>query len=122
MFLVLKATPIAASEAYTPRKGSVERNAIIESIRAAYRNRFKKRATFEIWDIKIHNGWAAIYTKAELPDGKNGGNWSAVLRGSKAQWKIIGAYHNQENIAGLRRLMRRYPRLPIAVRKVLDTP
>ena len=121
VFLAIFSTQSVAGEAYTPGKGSVERKAIIESIRAAYTKRFKKRATFEVWDIKIQDGWAAIYTKAELPDGKNGGNWSAALRGSKSKWQIVGAYKDQENIAGLRRLTKRYPNIPSAIRIVLDT-
>lgn len=117
------ATPSAlASGAYTPRKGSAERSAIIAALHGAYQKRFHKNASFDVEDIKIQNGWASIYTSIEVVGKKYGGNYSAILRGSKAKWKIVGAFTGPESSKGGGALARRYPQIPDAVLIPLDQP
>ncbi|HSH37928.1 MAG TPA: hypothetical protein VK993_04010 [Chthoniobacterales bacterium] len=106
-------------EIYWPEAGSTEEKAITDAVRAAYRERFKKRPTFRNDKIKAGNGWACFVGLANEPDepgGKRG--WHAVLRGGGAKWQVVDA--DEDNRKLLQRILRKHPAVPGDVRVILN--
>ena len=110
---------IGPPDVRTPAKGSTERKAIIEAVRAAYQERFKKRPTLDVENMVVSKGWAVFVGTANDPGGKSGG-WNAMLRGSGAKWEVVDA--DIENLELLERIMREHPAAPVDLRAILDVP
>ena len=101
----------------TPAKGSSERKAIIEAVRVAYQQKFKKRPTLDVTNMVVSKGWAVFVGMANDPGGKRGG-WNAMLRGSGTKWEVVDA--DVDNLKLLERIIREQPAAPVDLRGILD--
>ncbi|MFL6374436.1 MAG: hypothetical protein ACJ73D_07215, partial [Pyrinomonadaceae bacterium] len=73
--LVLVLGVSALDTVHTPAKGSAERNAIMDGLRAEYKKMsgpddraFRGAITFNVTFLKVHNGWAWIYAEPQSTD------------------------------------------------------
>jgi len=62
--------PKADQKAYTPEKGSVERKAIMDSLRVPVEKKLKQAVIFKIDHLKVQNGWAFMQGVPRTPEGK----------------------------------------------------
>ena len=108
---------IGPPDVRTPAKGSTERKAIIEAVRAAYQERFNKRPTLDVTSMAVSKGWAVFVGMANDPGGKRDG-WNAMLRGSGAKWTVVDA--ERDNLELARRILREHPDAPVPLRAELD--
>ena len=68
--LPLSATALAQSEPYTPKAGSPERKAIMDSLRVPVQKRLLKPVVFKVDDLKVQDGWAFLRGVPQQPNGK----------------------------------------------------
>ena len=118
------ASPSPASKAYSPARGSRERNAIVEAARAAYQERFpNNRKKLEVRALTVQDGWAGIYIFFSGEHEDDFDLWLAVLRGSGANWEIAGAFRTSDiskEDDPFDRLLARHPSIPDAVTEALN--
>ncbi|HSH37929.1 MAG TPA: hypothetical protein VK993_04015 [Chthoniobacterales bacterium] len=134
----------AGSKMYIPPKGSAEREAIIEAVRADYQRRYNKQVTINLdWfgrdlggGIQVENGWAGVVGTADEAGNKAPGDtWVAILRGSGTKWKVVGTSAGDEkakkrgteddaapHLKELKRLWKEYPNAPESILGLLDYP
>ena len=60
----------AQSEPFTPKAGSAERKAIMDSLRVPVQKRLLKPVVFKVDDLKVQNGWAFLRGVPQQPGGK----------------------------------------------------
>ena len=61
--------PGTAAVPHTPEKGSVERKAIVDSLRGPVEKQLKKPVIFKIDHLKVQNNWAFLTGKPQNSDG-----------------------------------------------------
>ncbi len=100
-------TPLwALPKAYVPALGSVERKAIMDTLRAPVENQIKKKVIFKVDYLKVQEGWAFLmvaplqangkpmdyhgtpYQKA-FDDGMFSNTVCALLHQQADTWKVI---------------------------------
>jgi hypothetical protein len=112
--------------AYTPARGSAERQALINDFRAAY-HPHKAKLRFKIIYLKMHGSWAWLYAEP-MPNGVDafGETYGSLLHKSKVKWKIMDLpkfvedsndpekldYPNEADVKEIRRM---YPSVPIDI-------
>lgn len=76
-------------EAYTPGKGSADRQAILEALRDCLG--FKQsEMVFEVRHLKVKDDWAWIESNPRSPDGKSRYEpVDALLQKVKGQWRVM---------------------------------
>jgi hypothetical protein len=107
------AVGLAQQQMYEPEKGSAERKALMNNIRAydMARNSDLEGEIFEVSALQVQGNWAfASVTRNNLPEAE-GGTHLAFLRKSAAGWKVMWSDYNDNNEVGvdaLRRLRKRH--------------
>lgn len=118
-------SPVAQAQetAVTPSAGSVERKAILDTLRGEIRRLHRIDAIFVVKYLKVLNGWAWIETSPKSADGANQyEEVSALLRKSGAKWKIAELACSEEDneeclgspdyFTGLKK---RFPKMPTRI-------
>src|SRR5215216_1223901 len=70
VLLLLCASAGAQIEPYTPKAGSAERKAIMDSLRVPVLKRLQKPVVFKVDHLKVQLGWAFMRGVPQQPDGK----------------------------------------------------
>lgn len=103
--LVLAGTSFAQS-AYTPTKGSKERTAILDALRAPVEKELKQKIQFSINDFKVQDNWVFLSGEPQNPAGGRPNyqgteyqeaidsdmfdyNFFALLRKTGGKWKVV---------------------------------
>ena len=58
-----------AAVPYVPEKGSTERKAIVDALRAPVEKQLKQPVIFKIDHLKVQNNWAFLIGRPQKPDG-----------------------------------------------------
>jgi len=97
---------VFAQRTYTPEKGSVERKAILNSLRLPVEKELKQKIVFNADHFKVQGNWAFVSgspqtTSGDRPDYRNTVYWDAVdsgafdnnffalMRKTKGKWKVV---------------------------------
>jgi hypothetical protein len=87
-----------ADELHTPEKGSLERQAMMDALRAAFDDRrsgyyqpHRGTIVFVVNRLKVHNGWAWTYAEPHSSDPSDsfGENSGFLLHQEGGQWKVM---------------------------------
>ena|SRR5215204_528943 len=95
-----------AQKVYTPEKGSAERTAILNALRAPVEKELKQKISFNIENFNVQGAWAFLSgtpqnTSGGAPDYKNtpyaeaedsgafDNNFFALLRKTGGKWKVV---------------------------------
>jgi hypothetical protein len=70
VIVALAPSALAQSSPYTPKAGSSERKAIMDSLREPVIKRLRKAVVFKVDHLKVQNGWAFLRGVPQKPDGK----------------------------------------------------
>lgn len=82
--------PATAQGAYTPSKGSAERQAIMDSLRAVMKRNDSRERIFVVQYLRVHNGWAWATVNPQSPSGdQQYESESALLRKRGRSWKVL---------------------------------
>jgi hypothetical protein len=114
-----------ADSAYTPARGSAERKAIMDAMRA-HRRRFDPQpVTFVVSHLRVQRGWAWLAVEPQSPDGRSHYEGEeALLRRRNGRWAVaevmpaVGEREGtalEEDCAWFQDLRRRFPALPPAI-------
>jgi len=96
----------SAAVPHVPEKGSVERKAIVDALRAPVEKQLKQPVIFKIDHLKVQNNWAFLtgrpqtsdgsavdYTNTVYQDAVDSGAFDdgivALLRQVKGKWKVV---------------------------------
>ena len=105
MVLCLTGTALA-QKVYTPEKGSAERTAILNALRAPVERELKQKVSFSVETFNVQGAWAFLGGAPQTPDGntpnyKNtpyaeqeetgafDNNIFAVLKKTGGKWKVV---------------------------------
>jgi hypothetical protein len=81
--------PQATDQLRTPAKGSAERNAILDVLRAEYKSGQGINVKFQVNHLKVHNGWAwATCTPLDESGKVIGDQWPSLLHLEDDKWVI----------------------------------
>jgi hypothetical protein len=117
------APPInAAPRTYQPKPGSIERKAILDTLRKPISKDLKKKVIFKVYQLKICDGWAWAVVTALRPDGSALGEddfWGSAQgllrkRGNKWQVLVSGI---ATDVAALEETQKKYPNAPQSIFK-----
>ncbi len=114
--LVLMQTALATP--HTPRPGSPERRALMNTLRLQLGAKGKK-AIITPARLNVENGWAYITGTFAYADGTRpgqdfmGGNFSALLRRERGTWRVKHRVYNGDVIEP--EFMERFPQAPKAI-------
>jgi hypothetical protein len=120
-------TPRAAQadSAYTPARGSAERKAIMDAMRAHRRQFDPQPVIFVAGYLRVQRGWAWISVRPQSPDGRSRfEDESALLRRSGGRWRVVEAMTAageregtplEDDCAWFQQLRRRFPAAPRAI-------
>ena len=114
-----------ADSAHTPARGSAERKAILDAMRA-HRRRFDSRpVTFVVSHLRVQRGWAWLSVQPQSFDGRSRYEGEdALLRRRSGRWTVVEVMPAageregtalEEDCAWFQDLRRRFPSLPPAV-------
>jgi hypothetical protein len=113
-----------ADSAYTPARGSAERQAIMDALRAHRRRFDPRRVIFVVTYLRVQRGWAWASVLPQSPDGRSHyEDESALLRRRAGRWEVVETMPaageregtaTGEDCAWFQQLRRRFPALPIA--------
>lgn len=79
----------ATDQLRTPAKGSAERNAILDVLRAEYKSGQGINVKFQVNHLKVHNGWAwATCTPLDESGKVIGEQWPSLLHYEDDKWAI----------------------------------
>ena len=67
---IFSSPALAAPCPYTPQKGSPERHAIMNALRAPIQNELRQRIIFVVNSLKVCGSWAALSVLPRQPGGK----------------------------------------------------
>jgi hypothetical protein len=118
--LLLLALPVdgglAKSSVYTPAKGSKERKAIMDAMRAKGDDQDR---VFVVTRLKVSNGWAWLDANPQSSDGSNRyESESALLQKQGSRWRVIDQPCGESDCdyaAELDRIQADYPDAPEAI-------
>ena len=114
-----------ADSAYTPARGSTERKAILDAMRA-HRRRFDAQPViFVVSYLRVQRGWAWLSVRPQSPDGRSRyEDENALLRRRGGRWavaEVMPAFGEREgteterDCAWFQQLRRRLTAVPVAV-------
>jgi hypothetical protein len=114
-----------ADSAYTPARGSAERAAIMDAMRAHRRRFDPQRVIFVVSYLRVQRGWAWASVLPQSPDGHSHyEDESALLRRRAGRWEVVETMPaageregtpTEEDCAWFQQLRRRFAALPAAV-------
>lgn len=116
---------VQADSAYTPARGSAERKAIMDAMRA-HRRRFDPQPViFVVSHLRVQRGWAWLAAEPQSPDGRSHYEGEeALLRRRNGRWAVVETMPAvgeregtplEEDCAWFQDLRRRFPALPPAI-------
>lgn len=96
----------AQNQPYTPEKGSPERKAIVDALRAPVERKLRQPVIFKIDHLKVMNGWAFLLGAPRRPDGRTidynrtpyrdayehgmfGDDVMGLLRKQNGKWRVV---------------------------------
>ncbi|HVG45048.1 MAG TPA: hypothetical protein VM890_09975 [Longimicrobium sp.] len=114
-----------ADSAYTPARGSAERKAILDAMRA-HRRRFDAQPViFVVGRLRVQRGWAWLSVAPQSPDGRSRyEDENALLRRRAGRWEVVEAMPAageregtplEDDCAWFQRLRRRLTAVPVAI-------
>ena len=114
-----------ADSAYTPGRGSAERKAILDAMRA-HRRRFDSQpVVFVVSYLRVQRGWAWLSVRPQSSDGRSRfEDESALLRRRAGRWEVVEVMPAageregtplEEDCAWFQRLRQRLPAVPVAI-------
>jgi len=114
-----------ADSAYTPARGSAERKAILDAMRA-HRRRFDAQPViFVVGHLRVQRGWAWLSVAPQSPDGRSKyEDESALLRRRAGRWEVVETMSAageregtplEDDCAWFQRLRRRLAAVPAAI-------
>ena len=114
-----------ADSAYTPARGSAERKAILDAMRA-HRRRFDAQPViFVVGHLRVQRGWAWLSVAPQSPDGRSKyEDESALLRRRAGRWEVVETMPAageregtplEDDCAWFQRLRRRLNAVPAAI-------
>ena len=114
-----------ADSAYTPARGSAERKAILDAMRA-HRRRFDAQPViFVVGHLRVQRGWAWLSVAPQSPDGRSKyEDESALLRRRAGRWEVVETMSAageregtplEDDCAWFQRLRRRLNAVPAAI-------
>lgn len=104
--VLFSAGAVFAQKTYTPAKGSAERTAILDALRAPVEKDLKQKIQFSVSDFKSSGVWAFVsgepqnasggrpnYRNTRYHDAVNAGifdnNFFALLRKTGGKWRVV---------------------------------
>jgi hypothetical protein len=104
--VVVLASAGFAQKVYTPEKGSPERAAILEALRAPVEKELKQKVSFNVDDFRVQGAWTFLSGEplgagGKRPNYKNtpyreavdagmfDNNFFAILKKSGGKWKVV---------------------------------
>jgi len=121
----LRAHAPQADSAYMPARGSAERAAILDAMRAHRRRFDPQRVIFVVSYLRVQRGWAWASVRPQSPDGRSHyEDESALLRRRAGRWEVVETMPaageregtpTEEDCAWFQQLRWRLPALPTAV-------
>ena len=112
----------AQNKPYTPKAGSKERKAILDTLRVPVEKEMKQKVVFYDVKMKVKNGWAYVTADGRDTKGKKLKEWApeieptfqALLRQTKGKWKVLswGAGTGMDPTADARE---KYPKAPRSI-------
>jgi hypothetical protein len=119
ILLLAFASSAIAQKAYEPKRGSAERTALMNAIRAydVKRNADLADETFQISQLRVQGTWAYASVEQKLRAGADSyGQAHVFLQKSGGKWKVAFSTYNDTNevgvdgLARLRKKNRSFPR------------
>jgi hypothetical protein len=114
-----------ADSAYTPARGSAERKAILDAMRAHKRQFDPRPLIFVVDRLRVQRGWAWLAVSPQSPDGRSHFEGeAALLRRASGRWEVVEvmtAFGEREgtpleqDCAWFQDLRRRRPSVPLAI-------
>ncbi len=130
LFFLLISSLVFASNAYTPPKGSIERVAIMNALRAEVKSYHKIDVIFKVEYLMVKDGWAWIQTMPMSKDGKN--NYEdviAILHKNKGIWSVAELVCTEVETDGclddpeyFQKLNKKFPNIPAEIIPVIASP
>ncbi|HEX8242267.1 MAG TPA: hypothetical protein VF541_02180 [Longimicrobium sp.] len=122
---ITRAPATQADSAHTPARGSAERSAIMNALRA-HRRRFDARPViFVVNYLRVQRGWAWAVVAPRSPDGRSQfEEESSLLRLRAGRWQVVEGMPafgeregtpDEEDCAWFQHLRRRFTSLPVAI-------
>lgn len=119
------AAAIQADSAHTPARGSAERRAIMDALRANRRRFDAQPVIFVVNYLRVQRGWAWTTVAPQSPDGRSRyEEESALLRLRAGRWEVVESMPafgeregtaDEEDCAWFQHLRRRRPAIPMAI-------
>jgi len=116
--------PGRCDEVHTPKIGSAERKAIMDTLRSEYTTGSGANVKFQVKHLKVHNGWAWVNVVPLDPSGKpEGEDWPSLLQQKGNKWTFIDLVAiaaaiddpvgpNDPSAKFLRAVQKKYPSVP----------
>ena len=110
---------------YTPARGSGERRAILDALRAEMQRFDPRPIVFVIQHLRVQRGWAWLQVDPQSPDGDSRyERESALLRRTAGKWQVVERMPAlsereggplQDDCAYFSHLRGRFPNLPASI-------
>ena len=119
LLLLTFASGAFGQKAYEPKRGSAERTAMMDAIRAydVKRNAGLANETFQVSALRVQGAWAYANVEQQLPSGTDSyGQAHVFLQKVGGKWKVAFSTYNDSNevgvdgLARLRKKNRSFPR------------
>lgn len=114
-----------ADSAHTPARGSAERKAIMDALRAHRRQFDAQPVIFVVQHLRVQRGWAWATVAPQSPDGRSRyEEESSLLRLRAGRWAVVETMPapgeregtpDEEDCAWFQHLRRRFTAMPIAI-------
>jgi hypothetical protein len=83
-------TPVLNEQAYTPNKGSAERQSIMEALRAVVKKMSELDVIFIVTHLKVKNNWAWAEVQPQSKDGtQHYEPLTGLLHKKDGQWRYV---------------------------------
>lgn len=108
----------AQQKMYEPKKGSVERTALMNAVREydVKQNPKLKDETFVISGLRVQGNWAYANVEQQVPNGvESYGQAHIFLQKTGEKWKVVFSTYNSNNevgVDGLERLKKKNKTFP----------
>jgi len=121
----VRGSEVQADSAHTPARGSAERKAIMDALRAHRQRSDARPVIFVVNHLRVQRGWAWTTVAPQSPDGSSRyEEESALLRLRAGRWQVVETMPafgeregtaDEEDCAWFQHLRRRLPAVPAAI-------